>query len=158
MYRIWLHFLKHKTLFIPHATKLEGYIGFTLSVCLSVCPSVCLSVKLSCPPCSIYSSGWILSIFGAMINSMRKCVAWFDPLHWPVSSRSFGLDWENRVRSVTSTVLDGLFLYLAQMITIIRGCVTFYVFVRIWKFEILENIRPRPWKKNPQFSMDSFHI
>ena len=33
-------------------------------VCLSVCPSVCLSVNLSCPPCSIYSSGWILSIFG----------------------------------------------------------------------------------------------
>ena len=37
-----------------------GYIGFTLSVRLSVC----LSVTLSCPPCSIYSSGWILSIFG----------------------------------------------------------------------------------------------
>ena len=37
-----------------------GYIGFTLSVRLSVC----LSVNLSCPPCSIYSSGWILSIFG----------------------------------------------------------------------------------------------
>ena len=43
-----------------------------LSVCLSVCPSVrlsvclsvCLSVILSCPPCSIYSSGWNLSIFG----------------------------------------------------------------------------------------------
>ena len=42
------------------ATKLGGYIGFSLSVC----PSVCLSVNLSCPPCSIYSSGWILSIFG----------------------------------------------------------------------------------------------
>ena len=27
-------------------------------------PSVCLSVNLSCPPCSICSSGWILSIFG----------------------------------------------------------------------------------------------
>ena len=26
--------------------------------------SVCLSVNLSCPSCSIYSSGWILSIFG----------------------------------------------------------------------------------------------
>ena len=62
-------------LFIPPATKLWWYIGFTLSVCpsvrlsvclsgLSVCLSVCLSVNLSCPPCSIYSSGWILSIFG----------------------------------------------------------------------------------------------
>ena len=37
-----------------------GYIGFTLSVC----SSVCLSVILSCPPCSIYSSNRILSIFG----------------------------------------------------------------------------------------------
>ena len=57
--RFFLNFI------IPTATKLGGgggggYIGFTLSVCLSVC----LSVNLSCPPCSIYSSGWILSIFG----------------------------------------------------------------------------------------------
>ena len=35
-----------------------------LSVRLSVCLSICLSVNLSCPPCSIYSSWWILSIFG----------------------------------------------------------------------------------------------
>ena len=34
-----------------------------LSVCLSVCPSVC-PLTFSCPPCSIYSSWWILSIFG----------------------------------------------------------------------------------------------
>ena len=33
-------------------------------VCLSVCLSVCLCVNLSCPPCSIYNSRWILSIFG----------------------------------------------------------------------------------------------
>ena len=51
-------------LVIPSQQSYGGYIGFTLSVCLSVCPSVCLSVNLSCPPCSIYSSGWILSIFG----------------------------------------------------------------------------------------------
>ena len=37
-------------------------------------------------------------------------------------------DLENRVRSVASTVLDGFFLYMAQMITIIRGCVAGYVF------------------------------
>ena len=58
---------------------------------------------------------------------------------WPISSRSFGLDLENHVRSVASTVLDGFFLYLAQMITIIRGCVAFYVFLRIWQFEFLAN-------------------
>ena len=62
---------------------------------------------------------------------------------WPltltnISSRSFGLDLENRVRSVASTVLDGL-LYLAQMVTIIRGCVACYVFFRVWKFEFLAN-------------------
>ena len=48
------------------ATKLGG-VYWIQPVCLSVCPSVCLSVcplTFSCPPCSIYSSGWILSIFG----------------------------------------------------------------------------------------------
>ena len=65
------------------------------------------------------------------------CVAYDDPWPWPLSSRSFGLYLENRVRSVASTVLNGFFLYLAQMITIIRGCVAFYVFFRIWKFEFL---------------------
>ena len=72
-----------------------------------------------------------------MINSMRGCVACDDPWPWPISSRSFGLDLENRVRSVAPTILDGFFLYLAQMITIIRGCVACYVFFRIWKFEFL---------------------
>ena len=74
-----------------------------------------------------------------MINSMRGCVACDDPWPWPISSRSFGLDLENRVRSVASTVLDAFFLYFAQMITIIRGCVACYVFFRIWKFEFLAN-------------------
>ena len=72
-----------------------------------------------------------------MINGMRGCVACDDPWPWPISSRSFGLDLENRVRSVASTVLDGFFLYLAQMITIIRGCVACYVFcqnLEIWIF------------------------
>ena len=74
-----------------------------------------------------------------MITTMRGCVAHNDLWPWPISSRSFGLDLENRVRSVVSTVLDGFFLYLAQIITIIRGCVACYVFFRIWKFEFLAN-------------------
>ena len=74
-----------------------------------------------------------------MITSMRGCVAHNDLWLWPISSRSFGLDLENRVRSVAFTVLDGFFLYVAQMITIIRGCVACYVFFRIWKFEFLAN-------------------
>ena len=96
-----------------------------------------------------------------MITSMRGCVACDDLWPWPISSRSFDLDLENRVRSVASAVLDGFFLYLAQMITIIRGCVACYIFFRICKFKFLANFkkfRPWPWKKNLQFSMDSFHI
>ena len=72
-----------------------------------------------------------------MITTMRGCVAHNDLWPWPISSRSFGLDLENRVRSVAFTVLDGFFLYLAQMIIIIRGCVACYIFFRIWKFEFL---------------------
>ena len=78
-----------------------------------------------------------------MITTMRGCVAHNDLWPWPISSRSFGLDLENRVRSVAFTVLDGFFLYLAQMITIIRGCVACYVFFRIWKFEFLANFKKK---------------
>ena len=85
-----------------------------------------------------------------MITTMRGGVAHNDLWPWPISSRSFGLDLENRVRSVVSTVLDGFFVYLAQMITIIRGCVACYIFFRIWKFEFLANLwnfSPLPLKK-----------
>ena len=58
-----------------------------------------------------------------MITCMRGCVAFNDIWPWPISSRSFGLGLENRVRSVASTVLDGFFPYLVQMITSIRRCV-----------------------------------
>ena len=74
-----------------------------------------------------------------MITSMRRYVACDDLWPWPISSRSFDLDLENRVHSVASTVLDGFFTYSAQMITIVRGCVMCYVFFRIWKFEFLAN-------------------
>ena len=44
-----------------------------------------------------------------MITRMRGCVAYNDLWPWPISSRSFGLGLENRVRSAASTVLDGFF-------------------------------------------------
>ena len=97
-----------------------------------------------------------------MITRMRRCVACDDLWPWPISSRSFDLDLENRVRSVASTVLDGVFLYLAQMITIIWVCVACYDFFsksenfNFW--QIFEIFRSWLWKKNLQFSMDSFHI
>ena len=73
-------------IFIPSATKLGGYIGFTLSVrlssvCPSVRPSVCPSVCLSVCPLTFH------------------------------------------VRPVASTVQDGFFPYLIQMINSMRGCV-----------------------------------
>ena len=85
-----------------------------------------------------------------MITSMRRCVACDDLWPWPISSRSFELDLENRVRSVASTVLDGVFLYLAQIITIIRGGVACYVFsksdnLNFW--QIFEIFRTWFWKK-----------
>ena len=58
-----------------------------------------------------------------MITSKRRCVAYNDLWPWPISSRSFGLGLENRVRSVASTVLDGFLPYLIQMITSMRRCV-----------------------------------
>ena len=58
-----------------------------------------------------------------MITSMRECVAYNDLWPWPISSRSFSLGLENRVRSVASTVPDGFFPYLVQMITGMRWCV-----------------------------------
>ena len=72
---------------------------------------------------------------------MRGCGASDDPWPWPISSRSFSLDLENCICSVASTVLDGLFLYLAQMITVIGGCVICYFFFlesgNFWKFSAL---------------------
>ena len=58
-----------------------------------------------------------------MITSMRGCVAYDDLWSWPISSRSFGLGLENRVRSVPSIVRNGFFPYLVQMITSMRRCV-----------------------------------
>ena len=74
-----------------------------------------------------------------MITNMRGCVAHSDFWPWPISSRSLGLDLKKRVRSVASTVLGGFFLYLAQIITIIRGCVACYGFCRLWKFKFVAN-------------------
>ena len=55
-----------------------------------------------------------------MITGMRECVAYNDPWPWTISSRSFGIGLENRVRSVASTVPDGFFPYLVQMINSVR--------------------------------------
>ena len=117
-------------------------------------------LRKSCPLFSVYSSGWILFVFDTndhyhwrvcrvlrFIQNLeiwifsnflkifdlyfekkstvldgffpylaqmitRGCVAYNDLWPWPISSRSFGLGLENRVRSVASTVPDGFFPYL----------------------------------------------
>ena len=51
------------------------------------------------------------------------CVACNYLWPWPIFSRSFSLDLENHVRSVVSTVQDGFFPYLVQMISRMRWCV-----------------------------------
>ena len=63
------------------------------------------------------------SYLAEIIISIRGCVACNDLWPWPIFSRSFGLDLENRVCSVASTVLHGFFPYLEQMITSMRRCV-----------------------------------
>ena len=151
-------------IFIPPATKLGGVywihpvcLSVRLSVCLSVCP---LTFRVR-PVASTVQDGFFPYLV-QMITSMRRCVACDDLWPWPIPSRSFDLDLENRVRSVASTVLDGFLLYLAQMITIIRGCVACYLFfqnLKIWIFgKFLKFFGLDLEKKNLQFSMDSFHI
>ena len=122
-------------------------------VCLSICPSVCLSVNLSCPPCSIYSSRWILSIFSTNDQwHERVCRMW-----WPLTLTYifkvirpwltyllscvvccifflqnleiwiFGKFWKffGLDLEKKTTVLNAFFPYLAQMITSMRGCVAY---------------------------------
>ena len=79
------------------------------------------------------------------MNSFHISQKWSLPWEGVSHTMTFDLDLylqghsalENRVRSVASAVLDGFFIYLAQMITIIRGCVACYVFfqnLKIWIF------------------------
>ena len=62
---------------IPPATKLRGYIGFTLSVCLSVRLSVCLLTFRVRPVAFTVQDGFFPYLV-QMINSMRGCVTCDD--------------------------------------------------------------------------------
>ena len=96
-----------------------------------------------------------------MITRVRRCVACDDLWPWPISSGSFDLDFENRVRSVTFSVLDRLFPYLPQIITTIRGCVAFSVYNKILKFQFFtnfSNVSAFHLKKNLQFCLHSCYI
>ena len=67
-----------------------------------------------------------------MITSTRACVACNYLWSWPISSKSFSHDFAIKllkygtschVHSTASTVLDGFFPYLTQVITNMKGCV-----------------------------------
>ena len=80
-------------------------------------------LRKSCPLCSVYSSGWILFIFGTNdhYHSRVCCVLrFFQNMKIWIFGKFFGLALEKK-----STVLDGFFPYLAQMITNMRGCVAY---------------------------------
>ena len=120
----------------PPPTRNEVRVGILDSPCLSVRLSVCPLTFRVHPVASTVQDGFFPHLV-QIINGMRGCVACDDPWPWPISSRSFDLDLENRVCSVGSTVLDGFFLYLAQMSTIIIGCVMCPIFFQnlaIWIF------------------------
>ena len=143
--------------FYTPATKLGGVYWIH-----PVCLSVCLFVNLSCLPCSICSSGWILSMFGTNDQKHeRVCRMW-----WPLTlTYIFKVIWPWLRKSclLCSIYSSGWIIFIfAQIITIIRGCVACYDFFRIWRslnfWQILEIFRPWPWKKNLQFPMDSSHI
>ena len=95
-----------------------------------------------------------------MITSMRGCGAFNDLWPSPISSRSFGLGLENRVRSVASTVQDGFFPYLIQMITSMRRCVACDDF---WPWPISSRLCDLDFENRVrsvtfQFWIDYFHI
>ena len=95
-------------------------LSVCLSIRLSVCPSVCPLTFRVRPVASTVQDGLLLYLV-QMIISMRGGVACDDPWHWPIYSRSFSLDLENRVSSVASTILDGFFLSLAQSSLSLEG-------------------------------------
>ena len=112
--------------FYTPTTKLGGVEYWIHPICLSVCLSVRPLTFCVRPVASTVQDGFFpYSV--QMFNSMGGCATCDDHWPWPISSRSFGLDLENRVRSIASTVLMDSFKCLAQMITIIRWFVTWYI-------------------------------
>ena len=84
-------------------------------------------LRKSCPLCSVYSSTWILFIFGTNDHyHWRVCRVlrfFFQNLEiwiFGIFKKIFGLDLEK-----ISTDLDEFFPYLSQMITSVRGCVAY---------------------------------
>ena len=115
---------------------------------------------------------WCLRVKKCVKSPWKLSLRHLDGVYWihPVClwvCRFFCPSAHDSVRSVVSTVLDGLFLYLAQMVNSSRGCITCDDF-RPW--HILKVIQPWMYKKIAKiwhilscllystYSSDSFHI
>ena len=94
-------------------------------------------LRKSCPLCSVYSSRWIIFIFGTN-----------DHYHWTVC-RVFFRIWKFKFLAIfwnfsaltlkkKSAVLDGFFPYLSQMITSMRGCVAYN---DLWRLGLENRVR-----------------
>ena len=102
-----------------------------------VCLSVCLFVKLSCPPCSIYSSGWwILCIFGTNDQQhMRVCCMW-----WPLTlTYIFKVvrPWLRKSGQLCSVYSSGWIIFIFGKKWSLEDVPRVMFFFRIWKFEFL---------------------
>ena len=115
----------------------------------------------SCPLCSVYSFGWILSIFGRndyYHSKVCRVLCYFQNLKISIFGKFlkfFSVDLEKK-----STVLDGLFPYLAQMITIMRRCVAYN---DLWPWPISSrlfglSLENRVRSAASTILMDSLHI
>ena len=122
-------------------------------------------LRKSCPLCSVYGSGWSLSIFSKNDHYyLRVCrVLCFFFKIWKFEFLAIFKKFSALTLKKKSAVLDGFFRYLAQMITSVRGCVAYndlwpwpissrsfglglYIFKVIW---------PWPWKSCPLCSIYS---
>ena len=84
----------------------------------------------SCPLCSVYSTGWILFIFSTndrYYKRVCRVLRFFSEsanlIFWQILKKIWPCPWKKK-----STVLDGFFPCLAQMITSMRGCVAYNEF------------------------------
>ena len=149
--------------YTPRTTKLLG--GILVSLRPSVRPSVCPSVRpsrLPCPLCNIYSSGWILSIWATNDHYHERVCR----TQWPVT-----------LTYIFKVIRPWLWKLCPLCGVYSSGWILFYVWhkwslslegvsrVRFFSesenlhfWQIFEILWPWPWKKNLQFSMDSFHI
>ena len=83
----------------------------------------------SCPLCSIYSTGWILFIFSANNRYYKRVCRVLR--FFRICKFEFLANFRNFLALTLkkkSTVLDGFFPCLAQMITSMRGCVAYNEF------------------------------